>query len=438
MDSSDAPPALQQKKFSLRVNFACNERLFSSFTALMKFLKPKRDGERKQKMLRFTNLISRAASISLLLFFFQAFVFASESEMNKWEKFDFSKQSVQLEDIQNLKLEDLRLLRGIVFGKHGRIFKDLDIREYLKTRSWFKPNPKFNNAMLNDIERKNIDVIREAESLKHTVIEPGDLRFWQTKLMTEDNLGYHTAAEWRILIAEVEAIHGKRFNDEPWLQKYFEERYWYKASTNYDPKVLTEIERRNIQTMIETRNKERNVAVSPGEMDLFQNVLLTEEILKGLTLNELRLMRNEFFARHGRRFNERWLAQHFWGMGYDWYEPVAQSKETPLSEIEKQNVETIQRYENKVREQLMTSEIESEMLAGLFSEDVRTLRNEIFARHGKIFKDKKLQNYFSSFDWYNPDSTFNEKNLTAMEKKNVATLLEYEKDAISKFAIVEG
>ena len=38
-----------------------------------------------------------------------------------------------------------------------------------------------------------------------------------------------------MLRSEVEAIHGKRFN-EPWLQQYFDERYWYKASDNYDPK----------------------------------------------------------------------------------------------------------------------------------------------------------------------------------------------------------
>ena len=37
---------------------------------------------------------------------------------------------------------------------------------------------------------------------------------------------------------EVEAIHGKRFEDEPWLQKYFEERYWYFPSDKYDAKKL--------------------------------------------------------------------------------------------------------------------------------------------------------------------------------------------------------
>jgi hypothetical protein len=391
-------------------------------------------------MLRLSGLIKRAFFSAILLLLIQSFVFAApdETSIQQWESFDFAKRGIQLKEIEDMPLEDLRLLRGIVFGKHGRVFKDADIRDYLKSRSWFKPNPKFQNSMLNDIERKNIDVIREAESLKHDFIQPGDLRFWRDKLMTEESLGYHTAAEWRILIAEVEAIHGKRFDNEPWLQTYFEERYWYRPNSNYSPKILSDTERKNIQTMIEARNKDRNVAISPGEMDLFQNAPLKEEMLRGLTIHELRLIRNEFFARHGRTFKQRWMAQYFFETGYNWYEPVAKNKETPLSAIEKQNVELIQRYENKLREELASGEITPEMLEGLFAEDARTLRNEIFARRGKVFKDKKLQQYFSSFDWYKANAKFDEKSLTATEKKNVATILEYEKEAISKFAIVEG
>ena len=392
-------------------------------------------------MLRTSSPIQRAFfSAMLLLLLIQPFIFATtapdETSIQKWESFDFAKRSIQLKEIEDMSLEDLRLLRGIVFGKHGRVFKDADIRDYLKSRSWFKSNPKFQNSILNDIERKNLDVIREAESLKHDTIQPGDLRFWREREMTEEQLGYHTAAEWGILIAEVEAIHGKRFDDEPWLQTYFEERYWYKPNPNYSSKTLSDIERKNIQTMIEARNKDRNVAVSPGEMDLFQNALLKEELLRGLTLHELRLLRNEFFARHGHTFKQQWLSQTFFS--YDWYEPVASNKETPLSETEKQNIDLIQRYENKLREELVANEITPEMLEGLFAEDARTLRNEIFARHGKVFKDRKLQQYFTSFDWYKPDAKFDEKTLTATEKKNVATILEYEKEAISKFAVVEG
>ncbi len=67
------------------------------------------------------------------------------------------------------------------------------------------------------------------------------MRYWQTRPLTARKLGTHSGAEWRVLRSEVEAIHGKRFN-EPWLQQYFDERYWYKAVDNYDPKKLSAIE----------------------------------------------------------------------------------------------------------------------------------------------------------------------------------------------------
>ena len=143
---------------------------------------------------------------------------ARQDALKKWEEFDFSKQSVTREQLKPLALEELKVLRGIVFGRHGRVFKDYEIKNYLSERPWYKPNPDFQNSQLNETERANLDLIREAEAMLHDIVEPGDMRWWQTRPLTADKLGEHTGAEWRILRAEVEAIHGKRFDDQPWLQ----------------------------------------------------------------------------------------------------------------------------------------------------------------------------------------------------------------------------
>lgn len=49
------------------------------------------------------------------------------------------------------------------------------------------------------------------------------------------------------------------------------------------------------------------------------------------------------------------------------------------------------------------------------------IRNEIFARHGYIFKNNEYKNYFSSMPWYHPDSSFNGtlNELNSIEKYNV-------------------
>ena len=145
---------------------------------------------------------------------------AQQSAFEKAEALDFSKKAVTRAELKELDLWDLRMLRGVVFGRHGRVFKDRDIQSYLKDKTWYKPDPNFSNASLNATERANLDLIRELEAEKHEQIEPGDLRWWQSRPMTVEKLGTHSAGEWRILRAEVEAVRGKRFDDDPWLQKY--------------------------------------------------------------------------------------------------------------------------------------------------------------------------------------------------------------------------
>lgn len=376
------------------------------------------------------------AFLLLLVTIFAQPLKAQDESIKEWERFDFSKQTIKAGQLDDLPLETLKLLRGLVFGHHGRTFKDPEIKRYLEGRRWFKPNPNFQNSLLNQTERSNLDIIREAEAKKHDHIEPGDLRFYRDRAITEEMLGFHTGAEWRVLRAEVEAIYGKRFTDEPWLQKYFEERYWYAPDSNYDPKQLSEIERKNIETIIAAQKKQRNVSISPGDMEIFQETPLTEEMLHGLSLQELRLLRNEIFARRGRRFGADWLQRYF--EAQDWYEASKTGRQQEMTEIEKKNAETIQRYENRLREQLSTTAITDELLEGLFQEDARKLRNEIYARHGKIFKDKEMARYFSSFDWYKPDPQFNEKTLNEIEKQNIASIFNYEQSAMRMQDAVEG
>ena len=65
----------------------------------------------------------------------------AQDSMQRWQSFDFAKTRLKPADVSRVPLEDLKLMRGIVFGKHGRIFKDAEIRTYLEAQDWFKPNP---------------------------------------------------------------------------------------------------------------------------------------------------------------------------------------------------------------------------------------------------------------------------------------------------------
>ncbi|SCX89615.1 YARHG domain-containing protein [Lachnospiraceae bacterium XBB2008] len=77
---------------------------------------------------------------------------------------------------------------------------------------------------------------------------------------------------------------------------------------------------------------------------------LTEDDLKGFTAEELRIARNEIYARYGRKFNDSKLQEHFNSM--DWYFPTTEPgdfDENILNDYEIKNLDLIAKYEKKVQ-----------------------------------------------------------------------------------------
>lgn len=58
---------------------------------------------------------------------------------------------------------------------------------------------------------------------------------------------------------------------------------------------------------------------------------------------------------------------------------------------------------------------------------IKTLRNEIYARHGRVFRSEDLKEIFSGCDWYRANELFSENMLNEYEKYNVQFLLNNEK-----------
>ena len=57
----------------------------------------------------------------------------------------------------------------------------------------------------------------------------------------------------------------------------------------------------------------------------------------------------------------------------------------------------------------------------------KVIRNEIFARHGRPFKDKTLQGIYENYSWYKPNPNYSDNMLNEYEKKNVEFILNYER-----------
>lgn len=78
-----------------------------------------------------------------------------------------------------------------------------------------------------------------------------------------------------------------------------------------------------------------------GDYSFASLIKLTEDDLMGFTKAELRIIRNEIYARHGYIFDSKDLRDYF--MKKEWYKP--RTKNVKLSAIEQYNVNLIKQYE---------------------------------------------------------------------------------------------
>ncbi|WP_294265123.1 MULTISPECIES: YARHG domain-containing protein [Chryseobacterium] len=65
--------------------------------------------------------------------------------------------------------------------------------------------------------------------------------------------------------------------------------------------------------------------------------------------------------------------------------------------------------------------------------DLEIIKNAVFARHGYAFKKQTYRNFFEQTDWYIPVSNNVDKDLTPIEKENVALLNRFIKYAEDKY-----
>jgi hypothetical protein len=100
----------------------------------------------------------------------------------------------------------------------------------------------------------------------------------------------------------------------------------------------------------------------------------------------------------------------------------AKEVEAPAYEDDDSSVTATYERFTDISERLLTEED----IRGFSKPELRILRNEIYARHGHIFKSKDLRDYFSAKDWYNPQYEDVSGLLNTIEKKNVEFIKKHE------------
>jgi serine/threonine protein kinase/ketosteroid isomerase-like protein len=85
--------------------------------------------------------------------------------------------------------------------------------------------------------------------------------------------------------------------------------------------------------------------------------------------------------------------------------------------------EQMQRAEQKI---VAGTALKGEDLKGLTQQQLRLLRNAVFARYGRIFDAGELQQYFQTRPWYRARRDFNERSLNATDRANADLIKAFE------------
>ena len=75
---------------------------------------------------------------------------------------------------------------------------------------------------------------------------------------------------------------------------------------------------------------------------------------------------------------------------------------------------------------LLGSKLTATDLEGMDKDQLRLMRNAVYARHGRTFKSKDLQSLFNGYVWYRPNSKYSDDLLTETDRANISLIQEFE------------
>lgn len=166
-----------------------------------------------------------------------------------------------------------------------------------------------------------------------------------------------------------------------------------------------------------------------------------------LSEEELSVAEEEIYARHGKTFTDPELQSYF--EARFWYTPS--EEEFVANEFEQANLDLIRIYRSMqdgslyrfgnrfvdaypepsayALETSSTRLLTGQDLARLSETQLCVARNEIYARHGRVFEDPEMREYFYSRSWYKPTTSaadFDYDCVSQTEHANLSLIMTYE------------
>lgn len=178
-----------------------------------------------------------------------------------------------------------------------------------------------------------------------------------SRMLTKEEVLRLSTWDAKLAKNEIYARHNRRFDNQK-IQAYFDSQQWYHgtvAPSDFDEDVFNDYEKANVELLKKAENGTLTSSTSSGTSSVDDGYIipdsssreLTDSDLSGLSKSQLRIARNEIYARHHRKFDSAELQNYF--DKQSWYSgtiaPSDFDENSELSQIEKNNIKMIKKYE---------------------------------------------------------------------------------------------
>ncbi len=61
--------------------------------------------------------------------------------------------------LKDTEIGQIKLIRDEIYARHGFVFEDRETQKYFEDKTWYVKNPNYTDELLNEVEKKNLDLI---------------------------------------------------------------------------------------------------------------------------------------------------------------------------------------------------------------------------------------------------------------------------------------
>lgn len=170
-------------------------------------------------------------------------------------------------DLSKLNETELKYAYEEIFARHGKIYSDANLEKYFNSKSWYSPNPSFEESDLTALESENAGFISAYIVSNTSVSVPAsnntkyDANYYykyfmgdntyiipdsSTRRLTAGELYGYSSNTLALIRNEIYARNGYVFSKKEY-KDYFSSKMWYSPNPNFNESFLNSIEKYNIQ-----------------------------------------------------------------------------------------------------------------------------------------------------------------------------------------------